>query len=106
VDGFFITRGLSMSISTAIREIIDRVQSGHIFDSHYVIEELIKKYSDDYLEFASSISCSLNRTLTVHGNIAQEIARLEPAIISRMKELSWSNNIHGNASSCICWKKL
>ena len=58
----------------AIERILDEVPSNHIFDSHFVIAQLIKRYSDQYLEFASSIDASSSdKTRVVHGQIGRKI---------------------------------
>ena len=94
-----------MSIQTAIEELINEVKKNHIFDSHYITNNLLKKYSDDYLNYASSIATKSNKTLTIHGNIGKEIAKFEPSLLERIDLMSWSDNIHEEASSCTCWKK-
>jgi len=58
----------------AIQAIIDEVPKGCIFDSHFVINELIKRFSDEYFEFVGKFATnSPNVTLTAHGQIGQEI---------------------------------
>lgn len=94
-----------MPIATAIQELIEGVKKNHIFDSHYIIRNLLKQYSDEYLNFASSIATSSSKTLTIHGNLGQEIAKFESTLIERMDLPSWSDNIHEGASPCTCWKK-
>lgn len=89
----------------SIQNIINKIKSGYIFDSHFVIAQLIKFDSDAYLDFASSIITSSDKTLAVHGKIGQEIAKHEGVIIQRLPNKSWSENIHGNASECTCWQK-
>lgn len=90
----------------AIQHIIDDIPIGCIFDSHFIITRLIKFHSDEYLTFASSIDSSTNKTLAVHGKIAQEIANFEKSVIQRLDQNSFSENIHGNASICTCWQKI
>jgi len=94
-----------MSISTAIEELIKKVGKEHVFDSHYIINNLIKKYSDDYLNYASSIATTSDKTLRIHGRLGKEIAKFESTLIERIDLKSWSDNIHEKASSCTCWKK-
>lgn len=93
-------------MNNAISEILDRIPSDCVFDSHYVISQLIKYYSDVYLTFASDINASSDKTLAVHGQIGKEIARFEPTIIGRISNVSWSENIHGNSNRCTAWEKL
>ena len=89
----------------AISGILNGIPKGTIFDSHYVISQLIKYHSDAYLRFACSINASSNRTLAVHGQIGKEIAKFESSSISRIANMSWSENIHGNVNECTCWRK-
>ena len=89
-----------------IKAIISKVPKGSVFDSHFVITQLIKHHSDDYLTFASGISSDTDKTLTVHGKIGQEVAKFEISCLRRLTQLSWSENIHGNSSPCTCWEKI
>jgi len=89
-----------------ILEVLNGIPKGKIFDSHYVISQLIKYHSDVYLTFASGINAGSGRTLAVHGQIGKEIAKFESDSISRIANMSWSENIHGNSSECTAWEKL
>ena len=93
-------------MQNAIKAIIDEIPSGRIFDSHYVINRLIKEYSDNYLTYASNIDSNSNKTLVVHGNIGKEIAKFNNTIIRQLSDLSWSENIHGKSNDCACWQKI
>ncbi len=93
-------------MQNAISKILSGINKGCIFDSHYVISQLIKYHSDAYLTFASGITASSYKTLAVHGQIGQEIAKFEPSEISRVDNMSWSENVHGNPSECTAWEKL
>ncbi len=95
-----------MNIREAIEEIIKEVNSGAIFDSHFVISQLIKKRSDVYLNFAKTLEPSESSTITLHQRIAKEIGKLVASkMIDRMDYKSYSENIHGNNSECQAWKK-
>jgi hypothetical protein len=98
-----------MAIQDAIKRIIEVIPKGKIFDSHYVINQLISDYSDEYLTFASSIADSQNKTSTVHGQIGKEIKKFsDSGLIKQEGETGdfWSDNIRGNASECTGWKKV
>ena len=95
-----------IKMQNAISEILKEVPKRKIFDSHYVISQLIKYHSDAYLTFASGINASSGRTLVVHGQIGKEIAKFESGLILRITNISWSENIHGNSSDCVAWEKL
>lgn len=94
-------------MNEAIRNIIDEVPKRCIFDSHFIINELIKRFSDEYLSFAGNLPTgSPNLTSTVHGQIALEIKNFtKEGLIEKIGE-SWSENIHKTPSKCTCWKKL
>lgn len=90
----------------AIATILSSIRKGFIFDSHYIINCLIRFHSDEYLEFASGINADTGKTLAVHGLIGKEIAKFENKnTISRLKDMAWSENIHGNSSECTAWIK-
>ncbi len=93
-------------MQNSISEILNGIPKEKVFDSHYVISQLIKYHSDIYLIFASGINASSAITLAVHGQIAKEIAKFESGSISRKTNMSWSENIHGNSSECTAWEKL
>ncbi len=92
-------------METAIRTIIADVPQGHIFDSHFVINELVKRFSDQYLSFAARFAVGNPQlTLTAHGRIAQGIDTLDGTVIDRIGD-AWSENIHKILSKCACWRK-
>ena len=90
----------------AILSVLEQIPSGCIFDNHFVINQIIKYHSDEYLSFAGGVNAQSERTLAVHGQIGIEIKRFEGNLIERIDGLSYSENIHGNASTCTCWKKI
>jgi hypothetical protein len=93
-------------METAIRTIVDQVPKGCVFDSHFVINELIKRYSDEYLTFACRFAGGNEQpTLAAHGQIGQEINKLDGTVIAKVGE-AWSENIHRTPSPCTCWRKL
>jgi hypothetical protein len=68
-----------------------------VFDSHYVINQLIFRFHDEYLTFAN------NNTLSTHGLLAQEISN-NPLVTLQNFE-SFSETIFRNGSTCALWKK-
>ena len=90
----------------AIQTIVNEVPKGCIFDSHFVINELIKRFSDEYLGFVSNFATNNeNLTLTAHGQIGQEIQKLDGTVLRKVGG-AWSENIHRTPSKCTCWEKL
>ena len=96
-----------MEFREAVQEIIESIPSGMMFDSHFVINRLIKNHSDEYINFTSTFANPENSTLPAHGNIGQEIAEFaRQGLIRQQNNQSWSENIHGNASECALWERL
>jgi len=92
-------------MESAIRTIVDEVPQGCVFDSHFVINELIKRFSDEYLTFAARfVGGNQQPTLPAHGQIGKEINKLDPTVIERIGE-AWSENIHKRPGKCTCWRK-
>lgn len=95
-------------MENAIKKIIRKIKKGIFFDSHYIIDTLIKEYSDVYLRFAAG---NLPRrvpgtTRFVHGRIAKLIpgsglVDRAPNNISN----SISYTIHNKANKCALWKR-
>lgn len=84
---------------SCIKEIVAEIPAGCIFDSHFVIGEIIKRYSDAY-RFASDDES----TAQMHGRIAQMIGRCQH-VDKFTDDESWSNTIHGKPSQCALWKR-
>jgi hypothetical protein len=99
---------MAASIDDAIEKIVRAVPAGHIFDSHFVIRQLIKKSSDEYLSFAGkSAPLSRKPTLPTHGKIGQKINKLSGQLVKKMEDYpSWSENVREKPSRCTCWIKL
>ena len=89
-----------------IEQILNEIPRGKLFDSHLVVNLLIKNHSDDYLNFANSMKSSDSITLAVHGQIGKLVNTFDNDIIQRQEHESWSENIHGKPSKCTCWVKL
>ncbi|MBR4376672.1 MAG: hypothetical protein IKX50_05695 [Spirochaetia bacterium] len=85
------------ALKTAIKEIIDGIDKGIIFDAHYVIERLFKEKNRTYL-----------------GNISkQEINQYDGTIANIIKGMGYerigdsiSKNVLDNYNTCSCWRKM
>jgi hypothetical protein len=88
-----------MTIENCITKIIEKIPKGVMFDSHYVINQLIFHYHDEYLTFAN------NNTLSTHGLLAQEISKLKK-LVKKQPSQSFSENINRKGSTCALWKRL
>ena len=92
-------------MDNAIREIIDGIKSGLYFDSHFVINQLIRNHSDAYLRYAQEFKADVSDiTLVMHGQIGLKIGRLTDKVEKVGDSLS--ENIHTNIGECACWRKL
>lgn len=89
----------------SIKKIIESVPSGCIFDTHFVINQMIKHYSDSYLECAMTKKTANGITATIHGLIGKEIKTYTGTLVDQIGE-SWSENIRGNVNKCASWKRL
>ena len=71
-----------------------------MFDTHFIIRQFIRRYSDEYGKFFKS------KTLSTHGRIGKEIKKFEGLLVEQQKLKSYSENIHQKGSKCTLWKKL
>ena len=97
-----------MNLNNAIKLLVEQeVKINYCFDSHFIIQLLIEKYSDEYLQFVSNYVTSSQITITAHQQIGNEIAKLcNEGILKQMQCKSWSFNIHHNPSECTLFKKI
>jgi len=93
-------------IVPAIRHVIDEIPPGHIFDSHFVIEMLIRNHPDDYFHFVASFNGTNIAMDFVNGHLAQQIPSCGiPNIQKAQPPDGWSVNTRGNPGECTCWLK-
>jgi hypothetical protein len=92
------------AMEKAIKAILAKIPKGAMFDTHTVIECLIQKYSDEYLDFYKAGGGG--GTEKHHLNIGLILSDfVEAGLIERLGEAR-SMNIHKNLTACACWKKL
>ncbi len=94
-----ITKEQSSCMQNAVNQVISRIEGGFVFDSHFVIREIIKHHSDVYIRFAGRDET----TAQMHGRIAQIIQSLPS--VAQLPQKAWSENIHGYPSECALWHK-
>jgi len=94
-----------MEFREAVRRIIEPIGSDFVFDSHYVIDQLIKNYSNEYIVFVSQYSNSQRPTFTAHQQIGQVINSCTD-LIRRLDYQSWSETIHCNGGECALWQRI
>jgi len=98
---------MAYNIRPAIEEELRKIDQNTLFDSHYIIKQLIKHHTDEYLSYAASIGpVNENKSATnIHGLLAQEIGKCTNLICDTKTDIS-SENIHGKLSSCRVWEKI
>lgn len=75
---------------------------GKYFDSHYVIDTIIKEHSDEYMAFVRANS---GPTEYVHSEIAKLIRDSRLVVRVSKGEDSYSYNIHWKPSFCVLWQR-
>jgi len=95
-----------MAIQGVIERVIRRIPKGQVFDSHFVIEQLLKNYSDEYIRFTSRYSRVKIPTLTAHQQLGRQIDQFDSILIRRLPHTSHSQNMHGRSGQCALWQKL
>jgi len=78
-----------------------KILKGCVFDAHSIIEYLIQHHSDTYFSFYKN-----NWTTEFfHSEISKLIATFDDELIER-QGTSWSQNIHKNFTTNVCWIKI
>jgi len=93
-------------MDTSIETIIRGIPRNVAFDAHYVIDTLIRDYSDVYLNYATTMGAQDGITPTMHSQISRRISQLEGSLIANTDMQSWSYNIRGRASECKLWRRI
>lgn len=88
-------------MENTVKGIIKKMSKGEYFDSHYVIDTLIREHSDDYFEF---IRATRGPTETVHGEIAKLVRGC--GLVRKVSDKSISYTIHATASPCALWERI
>ena len=102
---------MNAELIEAIESIVNDlgIPPDHIFDSHFIINALIKKRSDVYLRFAVEVADRFNGsnlTTEVHRQIALHVAGCcDRVLIAGVVVQSYSENIHGEPSACASWMR-
>jgi hypothetical protein len=86
-------------MQNAVREVVSAIEPNFVFDSHFVISQVIKRHSDAYIHFAAPG----DTTAAMHGRIAQLIR--DTGLVARMDQESWSDTIHGDPGSNALWRR-
>ncbi len=107
-----------MSLRDSIKQIIKAIPSQCYFDSHFVIEELLKHHSDQYINHVSQFAGNSEPTKTAHAGVGQKIMNSidgdngGDGLAERVKNPdgkganSWSTTIHGTGGRCALWRRI
>jgi len=101
-----------MSSQDSIKQIIKAIERGCCFDSHFVIEELLKHHTDQYINHVSRFAGNGEPTKMSHAGIGREIRDCIGDLGERAKDpegndaFSWSTNIHGTGGRCALWRRI
>lgn len=93
-------------MNSIVEQIIRGIDKGKTFDSHFVIDTIIREHSDDYLTFVANHLASSKVTEYAHSEIAKIIASFIGSLVQNLPYKSISYNIRGKASSCALWEKI
>ena len=94
-----------MCLPNAVEQILRNIPPGMAFDSHFVIGQLVQRFSDRYLRFCSRYANSDETTRTAHQQIGRVINSFNGLLIQRLRFRAFSLNIHGIASPCAAWRR-
>ena len=86
-----------MELRKTVVTILDVIPGGVMFDSHFVVEQLIRNHSDEYIRFCSKYLKAEAITLRAHQGIGQVIKSFAGDLVKKQDTPSYSRNIHGNA---------
>jgi hypothetical protein len=94
-----------LTLEQAVEQVLVDIPTGMAFDSHFVVDELIRLFSDEYLVFASRYSGGKKPTLTTHQQIGNLIDRHRGSLVKRLPYDSYSKTIHGTKGKCAAWRR-
>ena len=91
-----------------VERILHKIPFNYYFDSHYIVEEMIKGFPDEYDALFDVISGEGDMLkLRVHQYMGHVIKRFDGTLITRKAgQSSWSMNVNGVPSKCALWQKI
>ena len=90
-----------MNMAQAVSAVLMRSRKGLVFDSHFVIAQIIKHHTDAYIHFARHSET----TKHMHSRIAKLIGA--SGLVIQLKQFdSWSETICGKPDKCALWQRL
>ena len=89
-----------------IEQILLGIETQRFFDTHYIIDRIIKDYHNEYLIHGAKHVESEDPLGDYHNQIVQDIKMLEGSLIELCEGKSCSIAFHGKTSICALWKRL
>jgi len=93
-------------MNKVIQTIVEGIDKGCFFDSHFIIDTIIRDFSDEYLKYAKGNAAKDKVTEYLHSCIAKEISHFKGTLVKQIEGDSLSYNIRGNASKCALWQRI
>ena len=93
-------------MNSIVEQILRGIEKGSAFDSHFIIDTIIRYHSDDYLTFAANHLATSKVTEYAHSEIAKIIALFRGNLVQDLPYKSISYNIRGKASPCALWERI
>jgi len=94
-------------LKETIGEIIKRVDKNNYFDSHFIIDTLILKYSDVYYEYIAENWRENHTTRLLHSEISKVIKSFENQLVEQIRNSkSVSYTIHRTKGKNTLWRKI
>lgn len=95
-----------MSLRNAILTIIDSIPSGEYFDSHYVIQNLIKNHSEEYLTFCKHFWNTKIMTNIAHAQLGTQIMSVCKGLnMKKIDSKVISSYVHKSRNNCAIFLK-
>ena len=95
-------------MESAIRAVLSskKIPAGNYFDSHYVIQTLLKdkRWTAQYMRYVAGNTRNSSSVAHAHSLISKIIKR-QGDIVERAAGKSVSHDIHGCSVSCALWRK-
>ncbi|MDR3000063.1 MAG: hypothetical protein LBU89_02265 [Fibromonadaceae bacterium] len=91
-----------------IIKIVDDIKMGYLFDSHFVIRQLLKWFPNKYLEFSGSIRAGGSKIAITNGQIAiiLKSKQIKEFIEKVEGETFYSESINGKPLNNAGWRKI
>lgn len=95
---------LKEKIVDFINKIIKGFSAKSIFDSHFIIQQMLKRNSELFYDVVRATGKA--KTENVHSQLAKMVEKCDAKkLFKKNDRKSYSENIHGKVSPCTAWVK-